>query len=93
MFQREEQDKNLKKNKKTKKELNKTKIDNLQDKEFKIMVIKILTEFRRRIEDHCETFNEEIKKIKKNKQTEMNNTITEIKNTLEGINRIIEAEE
>ena len=85
MFQREEQDKNLKKNKKTKKELNKTKIDNLQDKEFKIMVIKILTEFRRRIEDHCETFNEEIKKIKKN-QSEIKNTMTEMKNPLEGIN-------
>ena len=38
-------------------------------------------------------FNKNIKEIKK-KQTVMNNTITEIKNTLEGIDsRITEAEE
>ena len=38
-------------------------------------------------------FNKELKELK-NKQTVMNNTITEIKNTLEGIiSRIIEAEE
>ena len=32
-----------------------------------------------------EMFNKEIENVK-NKQTEMNNTITEMKNTLEGIN-------
>ena len=38
-------------------------------------------------------FNQELEGLK-NKQTEMNNTITEMKTTLEGINgRITEAEE
>ena len=38
-------------------------------------------------------FNKDLKELK-NKQTEMNTTITEMKNTLEGIhNRITEAEE
>ena len=40
-----------------------------------------------------ESINKDIKELK-NKHTETNNTITEIKNTLEGINsRISEAEE
>ena len=40
-----------------------------------------------------ETFNKDLEELK-SKQTEMNNTITEIKNTLEGINsRTTEAEE
>ena len=40
-----------------------------------------------------ESFNKDLKELK-NKHTETNNTITEIKNTLEGINsRISEAEE
>ena len=38
-------------------------------------------------------FNKDLEELK-NKQTEMNNIITEMKNTLEGINsRITEAEE
>ena len=44
------------------------------------------------MEDLSETFNKEIENIKKN-QSEMKNLITEIKNTLEGINRIEETEE
>ena len=40
-----------------------------------------------------ETFNKDLEALK-NKQTEMNNTIKEIKNSLEGINsRITKAEE
>ena len=40
-----------------------------------------------------ESINKDLKELK-NKHTETNNTITEIKNTLEGINsRISEAEE
>ena len=44
------------------------------------------------IEKVQEMFNKDLEKLK-NKQIEMNNTITEKKNTLEGINkRITEAE-
>ena len=34
-------------------------------KEFKATVIKMLTELRRRIEEHSENFNKEIRKYKK----------------------------
>ena len=46
-----------------------------------------------RIEKLQEIFHKDLEELK-SKQTVMNNTITEIKNTLEGINsRITEAEE
>ena len=45
-------------------------------------------------EDMQESINKDLEEELKNKHTETNNTITEIKNTLEGINsRIPEAEE
>ena len=44
------------------------------------------------MEDLNEIFNKEIKNIKKH-QSEMNNSITEVKNTLEGINSRLEGAE
>ena len=44
------------------------------------------------MEDLSETFNKEIEEVKKN-QTEMKNSVTEIKYTLEGISSLEEAEE
>ena len=79
MFQRKEQNKTLEKMP------NETEISTLSDKEFKAMVIKMLTEFRKRIEEHSENFHQELESIKKN-QSELKNTITEMKNTLEGLN-------
>ena len=35
-------------------------ISNLPDKEFKVMVIKMLTELGRRREEHSENFNKQI---------------------------------
>ena len=52
------------------------------------MIIKILKEPRRRLDEQNEklhVFNKKLKNIKKN-QSEKKNTITERKNTLEGIN-------
>ena len=79
--------------------INKDEISNLPEREFRIMVIKMLQRLENTIEKMQETFNtvnritKDIEKIK-NKQKEMNNTIAEIKNTVEGINsRITEAEE
>ena len=57
-------------------------INNLLDKELKVMVIKMLTELRRRMNEHNENFNKETENIRKN-QTEI---INELKNTLEGFN-------
>ena len=59
-------------------------ISNLPNKEFKVMIIKILTELRR-MNEYSENFNQKLENIKKN-QSEVKNTITEMKNTLEAIN-------
>ena len=51
---------------------------------FKLMVIKILTRFEKRVTELSEDFKNEIENIRKN-QSELKNTITEMKNRLEGI--------
>ena len=77
--------------------LSEVEIDNLSEKQFRIMVVKMSKDLRKRMEGRIEKMQEVFKKDLeelKNKQTEINNTITEIKNTLEGINcRVTEAEE
>ena len=57
------------------------------------MIVKMIQNLGNRMEKIQETFNKDLDKLK-SKQTMMNNTISEIKNPLEGINsRITEAEE
>ena len=57
------------------------------------MIVKMIQYLGNRKEKIQETFNKELEELK-SKQTVMNNTINEIKNSLEGINsRITEAEE
>ena len=57
------------------------------------MIVKMIQNLGNRIEKIKETFNKVLEELK-SKQIVMNNTITKIKNTLEGINsRITEAEE
>ena len=51
----------------------------MPDKEFKLMVIRILTGLEKGVEYLSETFNKEIENRKRN-QPEMKNPITEIKN-------------
>ena len=66
------------------------KISNIPDKEFKVMVIKMLTKLRRRI--NIVKTSTKIENMRKY-QSELKTT-TEIKNTLEGINsRLEDAEE
>ena len=79
------------------KQLNEVEIGNLPQKEFRIMIVKMIQDLRKRMEAKIqkmqEMFNKDLDELK-NKQTEMNNTIIEMKTTLEGINsRITEAEE
>ena len=56
------------------------------------MIVKMIHDLGKRIEASIEKmqemFNKDLEKLK-NKQTEMNNTITEMKITLEGINNRI----
>ena len=57
MFQMKKQDK-------TPEKLSKMKISNRLDKELKVMIIKMLTEHRRRMDEHSENFNKELENIK-----------------------------
>ena len=67
------------------------------EKEFRIMIVKMIQDLRNRMEAQIEKiqemFNKNLEELK-NKQTVINDTITEMKNTIEGINsRITEGEE
>ena len=78
-------------------QINKEEIVNLHEKEFRVMIVKMIQNLRNRmeawIEKIHEMFNKDLEELKK-KQTEMNNTKTEMKNTRKGVkNRITEAEE
>ena len=65
----------------------------LPEKEFRVMIVKMIQNLGNTIDQMQETFNKEVEELKRN-QTMMNNTINEIQNLLEGINsRISEAEE
>ena len=59
MFQMKKQDKTWNK------ELSEVEISNLPNKEFKVMIIKMLTKCRRRMDEQSEKFNKELENIKK----------------------------
>ena len=72
---------------------NEEEIGSLPEKEFRVMIVKMIQHLGNRMEKVKETFNKDLEEIK-SKQTMMNNTINEIKSSLEGINsRITEAED
>ena len=72
---------------------NEEEIGSLPEKEFRIMIEKMIQYLGNRMEKIQETLNKDLKELK-SKQTMMNNTINDIKNYLEGINsRITEAKE
>ena len=71
---------------------NEEEIGSLPEKEFRIMIVKMIQNLGNRMEKIKETFNKDLKELK-SKQTMMNNTINEIKNSLEYISsRITDAE-
>ena len=74
-------------------QINKEDIGKLPEKEFRIMVVKMIKNLENKMEEIQKSINKDLEELK-NKDAETNNTVTEIKNTLEGINsRISEAEE
>ena len=80
-------------NRNTEVQINEEEIGKLPEKEFRIMILKMIKNLERKMEKMQESINKDLEELK-NKYTETNNTITEIKNTLEGINiTISEAEE
>ena len=73
----------------TETQINEEEIGKLPEKEFRIMIVKMI---ENNMEKMQESINKDLEDLQ-DKHTETN-TITEIKNTLEGINgRISEAEE
>ena len=58
-------------------QINGEEIGKLSEKEFRVMILKMIQNLKNRME--------KIEEIK-SKQTEMNNKVTKIRNTLEGIN-------
>ena len=60
------------------KQLNEVEIGNLAEKEFRIVIVKMIQDLGKRIEAKIEKmqemFNKDLEELK-NKQTEMNNTI------------------
>ena len=72
---------------------NEEEIGSLPEKEFRVMIVKMIQNLGNRMEKIQDMINKDVEELK-SKQTMMNNTIHEIKNSLEGINsRITEAEE
>ena len=71
-------------------QVNEEEIGKLAEKEFRIMIVKMNKNLENKMEKMQESINKNLEELK-NKHT--NDTITKIKNTLEGINsRISEAE-
>ena len=64
---------------------NEQEIGSLPEKEFRVMIVKMIQNLGNRMEKIQDMFNKNLEEMK-SKQTMMNNTINEIKNSLEGIN-------
>ena len=74
-------------------QINEEDIGKLPEKEFTIIIVKMINNLKNKMEKMQESVNKDLEELK-NKHAETNNTITEVKITLEGINsRLSEAEE
>ena len=69
-------------------QINEDKIGKLPEKEFRVMIVNMITNLENKMEERQESINKDLEELKNN-HAETNNTITKIKNTLEGINSII----
>ena len=74
-------------------QINEEEIGKLPEKAFRFMIAKMIKNLENKMEKMQESVNKDLEELN-NKHIETNNTITEIKNTPEGINRrISEAEQ
>ena len=69
---------------------NEQEIGSLPEKELRLMLVKMIQNLGNRMEKIQETFNKDLEELK-SKQTMMNNTVNQIKNSLEGIRIRMEA--
>ena len=65
-------------------QINEEELGKLPEKEFRIMIVKMIKNLENRMEKMQELINKDLKELK-NKHAETNNTITEIKNTLSSV--------
>ena len=68
----------------TEAQIKEEEIGKLPEKEFRIMIVKMIKNLENKMEKMPDSVNKDLEELK-NKHTEIN-TITEIKNTVEGIN-------
>ena len=61
----------------------KKEISKLPEKEFRIMIVKMIKTLENKMEKNQESINKDLEELK-NRHTETNNTIFQIKNTPEG---------
>ena len=74
-------------------QINEEEIGKLPQKEFRIMIVMMIKTLENKMKKMQESINKDLEELK-NKHIATKNVITEIKNSLEGINiRISEAEE
>ena len=74
-------------------QMNEEEIGQLPEKEFRIMIVKMIKNLENKMEKMQKSINKDLGELK-NKHAETNSITTEIKNNLQGINsRITEAEE
>ena len=82
-MQMKEQDKT------SEKELNRVEISNWLDKEFKVVIIRMLSELQKRsMDEHSNNLNKEAENIDKS-HTKWKNIMTEVKSALGGTSRIL----
>ena len=67
-------------------QINEEEIGKLPEKEFRIMIVKMIKNLENKMEKMQESINKVLEELK-NKHAETNNTITEIKNTLKKYSR------
>ena len=63
-------------------QINEEEISKLPEKEFRIMIVKMIKNLESKMEKRQELINKDLEELK-NKHKDTNNTIIEIKNTLE----------
>ena len=71
-------------------QINEEEIGTLPEKEFRIMIVEMIKNLENKKEKMQESISKNLEELK-HKHTQTNNTFTEIKNTLEGINSRISA--
>ena len=62
-------------------QINEEELGKLPEKEFRIVIVKMIKNLENKMEKVQESINKDLEELK-NKHAETNNTITEIKNTL-----------